>query len=121
MTCIGYEAEFVDVLVRNMPAWVTFDKEMKAKRREAKAKRKAKAKVGAKGNQPRQAKGTGSKRRPIDINSESESEEDGDGDVKMEVWAGSDDSYQGMPQDLPRYSTGRPRRAAAMVKRQRTS
>ena len=47
MTCIGYDAEFVDVLVRNMPAWVIFDKEMKVKRREAKAKRKAKAKVRA--------------------------------------------------------------------------
>ena len=118
MTCIGYEAEFVDVLVRNMPAWIVFDKEVKAKRREAKAKRKGKQtrKEKGKGKGP----GTGSKRKPIEIDSESDSEEDGD--VKLEVRAGSDDSYQGMLEDLPRSSSSRPRRAAAMVvKRQRTS
>ncbi|KAM5530160.1 hypothetical protein V8D89_016162 [Ganoderma adspersum] len=115
MTCIGYEAEFVDVLVRNMPAWIVFDKEVKAKRGEAKGKGKQARK--GKGKGP----GTGSKRKPIEIDSESDSEEDGGDDVEMEVKAGSDDSYQGMPVDLPRSSTGRPRRAAAMVKRQRTS
>ncbi len=115
MTC----AEFVEVLVRNVPAWVIFDKEMKAKRAEKKGK------GGGKGKQARKGKGTGSKRKPIEIESESEEDEDegedGDGDVKMEIKAGSDDSYQGASAEVPRSSTGRPRRAAAMVKRQRTS
>ena len=47
MTCVGYEAEFVDVLVRNVPRWVIFDKELKAKRRALKARGKGKAKQAA--------------------------------------------------------------------------
>ncbi|KAI1792605.1 hypothetical protein LXA43DRAFT_1131719 [Ganoderma leucocontextum] len=112
MTCIGYEAEFVDVLVRNAPAWLERGKHKKAKRSESKGKGKGKGK--------QKGKGTGSKRKPIEIESDLESEEDVD--VKMEVKApGSDDSYQAGSAGLAGSSTGRPRRAAAMFKRQRTS
>ena len=96
-----------------------FDKEVKAKRREANAKGKGKGK--GKVKQIQKGKGTCSKREPIEIDSESDSEEEGNGNVKMEVWAGLDDNYQGMPGDLPRFSTVRTRRAARLVKQPRTS
>ena len=113
MTCVGYEAEFVDVLVRNVPAWVIFDREMKAKRRALKGKGKGKGR----GTQNR-GKGAGSKRKPIEIESDADLEED-EG-AKVEVKIGSDDSYHPST-GFAGPSTGRPRRAAGMNKRQRTS
>ena len=110
MTCVGYEAEFVHVLVRNVPAWTIFDKERKAKRRESKGKGKVKRRGTQKG------KGAGSKRKPIKIESDSDLEEDQN--AKVEGNAGSDDSHRPST-SFAAPSVGQPRRAAAVNKRQR--
>ena len=116
MTCVGYEAEFIQVLVRNAPRWAELEKEKQLVKQ--RRKRLEEANVGAQGRSKKKerAPGTGSKRKPIEIESGSKDE---DGIVEIKV--GSDDSYEGMLANLPRSSASRPRRAAAMVKRQRKS
>ena len=120
MTCVGYDAEFIEVLVRNVSRWIELEKQKAVeKERREKLGPGPRKKAGSRG-QPKgrgKGKGTGTKRKPIEIEPDSEPE---DGDVKMELKLGSDDSYEGMSVDLAGPLAGRPRRAAAMVKRQRT-
>ena len=111
MTCVGHDTEFIEVLAHNQRAW-----EEKRKNGELdKPTRKRKVRK-------QKEKGTGSRRKPIEIDSE-EDEEDAVG-VKREIKVDSDDSYQATAMaGLAGSATGirRPKRAAAMVKRQRTS
>ena len=122
MTCVGYDADFIEVLVRNVPRWVKPEKQKAVeKERQEKLGLGPRTKAGSR-SQPKgkgngKGKGTGSKRKPIEIESDSESE---GGDVKMELKLGSDDSHAGAVRDLAGSLASRPRRAAAMVKRQRT-